>query len=70
VSGDTACADHEIAKKARDLAGLNPPGGALVDDISYTAAPVAPPQFTHPGCLTTIRNGLAIGTTEPPAAGY
>ena len=28
VSGDTACADHEIAKKARDLAALNPPGGA------------------------------------------
>src|SRR3989454_6481728 len=23
VSGDTACADHEIAKKARDLAALN-----------------------------------------------
>ena len=31
VSGDTACTDHEIAKRVRDLAGLNPPGGALVE---------------------------------------
>src|SRR5262249_7911234 len=25
VSGDTACADHEIAKRVRDLGNLNPP---------------------------------------------
>src|SRR5687768_16764590 len=31
VSGDTSCADHEIAKRVRNLAGLNPPGGALAD---------------------------------------
>ena len=27
ISGDTSCTDHEIAKRVRDLAGLNPPGG-------------------------------------------
>jgi uncharacterized protein GlcG (DUF336 family) len=73
VSGDTACADHEIAKKVRDLAVLNPPGGAHVDDISYTAAPSpgTPPQFTHPGCLNTFRDGVALpAVTEPPATGY
>src|SRR5437773_4409889 len=71
VSGDTACADHEIAKKARDLAALNPPGGAHADDISYTAAPLAPPHFTHPGCLNTVRDGVPIPlATEPPPAGY
>jgi len=72
VSGDTACADHEIAKKTRDLAALNPPGGAHADDIQYTAAPASPPlpQFTHPGCLNTVRDGAPIATTEPPPAGY
>src|SRR5262245_59676600 len=35
ISGDTSCADHEIAKRVRNLAGLNPPGGQLVDDITY-----------------------------------
>src|SRR6266446_2212041 len=33
ISGDTSCADHEIAKRVRNLAGLNPPGGATADDI-------------------------------------
>src|SRR5215470_15082380 len=28
ISGDTSCADHEIAKRVRDIANLNPPGGA------------------------------------------
>ncbi len=37
VSGDTSCTDHEIAKRVRNAAGLNPPGGALVDDITYSA---------------------------------
>ena len=36
ISGDTSCADHEISKRVRQLAGLNPPGGPLVDDITYT----------------------------------
>lgn len=68
VSGDTSCADHEVAKKVRDLAGLNPPGGKLVDDITYSAADGAS-QFTHPLCINTKRNGTALGT-EANASGY
>ena len=68
VSGDTSCTDHEIAKRVRDLAGLNPPGGALVDDITYSSVDGAS-VFTHPLCVNTFRNGTSIGT-EPPAAGY
>ncbi len=68
VSGDTACTDHEIAKRVRDLAGLNPPGGPLVDDISYSSVDGAS-VFTHPACLNTLRNGVSIGT-ENPASGY
>jgi uncharacterized protein GlcG (DUF336 family) len=68
VSGDTSCADHEIAKRVRDLAGLNPPGGALVDDIQYSSADGAS-VFTHPLCPNTWRNGSFIGD-EPAAVGY
>src|SRR5689334_20285623 len=68
VSGDTACTDHEIAKRVRNLAGLNPPGGATVDDITYSSADGAS-QFTHPVCLNTWRNGVFIGT-EQAATGY
>ncbi|MDP3772243.1 MAG: heme-binding protein [bacterium] len=66
VSGDTACADHEVAKRARDLAGLNPPGGPLADDIVYTIADSPPPSvFGHPVCLGTLRNGVPIGDETP-----
>ena len=68
VSGDTSCTDHEIAKRVRNLAGLNPPGGSLVDDISYSSADGAS-VFTHPLCINTFRNGVFIGN-EAPAAGY
>lgn len=68
VSGDTACADHEIAKRVRDLAGLNPAGGPLVDDITYSSADGAS-AFTHPLCNNTLRNGTALGD-ELPASGY
>jgi uncharacterized protein GlcG (DUF336 family) len=68
ISGDTACTDHEIAKRVRDLAGLNPPGGALVDDITYTV-PDGASVFTHPKCLNTYRNGVPLGD-EAPANGY
>jgi uncharacterized protein GlcG (DUF336 family) len=68
VSGDTSCADHEIAKRVRNLAGLNPPGGATVDDITYSN-PDGASVFTHPRCPNTWRNGVFIGE-EPPAAGY
>src|SRR5205814_4642807 len=68
ISGDTSCADHEIAKRVRDLAALNPSGGPLVDDITYTV-PDGPSVFTHPFCPNTWRNGVKLGD-EKPAAGY
>jgi uncharacterized protein GlcG (DUF336 family) len=64
ISGDTSCADHEIAKRVRDLANLNPPGGALMDDIVYSG-PDAPSVFAHPVCLNTYRNGTKIGNEAP-----
>lgn len=68
VSGDTACADHEVAKTVRDSLNLNPAGGKLVDDITYSSVDGASP-FTHPLCLKTLRNGVFIGT-EAAAVGY
>lgn len=64
VSGDTSCADHEIAKRVRDLANLNPAGGALADDIVYSG-PDQPSVFAHPVCLNTYRNGTKIGDESP-----
>lgn len=66
VSGDTACADHEVAKRVRDLAGLNPVGlgGPLVDDIVYTVAD-GPSVFAHSLCPNTHRNGVFIGNEAP-----
>jgi uncharacterized protein GlcG (DUF336 family) len=69
VSGDTSCADHEIAKRVRHLAGMNPPGGPLVDDITYTVPDGAGP-FTHPKCINTFRNGVALAGSEQAAVGY
>lgn len=68
VSGDTSCADHEIAKRVRNLANLNPAGGALADDITYSSADGAS-VFTHPLCLNTYRNGVSLGS-EAVATGY
>lgn len=68
VSGDTSCADHEVAKRVRALAGLNPQGGSALDDITYTIADGAS-VFTHPLCINTWRNGVFIGN-EAPASGY
>jgi uncharacterized protein GlcG (DUF336 family) len=64
VSGDTSCADHEIAKRMRDLDGANPTGGPLADDIVYSP-PDAPSVFAHPVCLNTYRNGTKIGDEAP-----
>ena len=52
----------------RNLAGMNPPGGPLVDDITYSSAD-GPSVFTHPLSLNTWRNGIFIGD-EQPASGY
>lgn len=68
ISGDTSCTDHEIAKRVRDYAGLNPPDGKLADDIQYSSVDGAS-VFTHPLCLNTWRNGEMIGE-ELPASGY
>jgi uncharacterized protein GlcG (DUF336 family) len=68
ASGDTACADHEIAKRMRDEAGLNPQGGAMADDIWFTKTD-GPSIFAHPLCKNTWRNGKKIGD-EAPAKGY
>ncbi len=68
ISGDTSCADHEIAKRVRHIAGLNPPGGPAVDDISYSFLDGAS-VFTHPQCLNTYRNGLFVGS-ERVSSGY
>ncbi|HET6805119.1 MAG TPA: heme-binding protein [Frateuria sp.] len=68
LSGDTPCADHEIAKRIRHAARLDPPGGATVDDITYSSKDGAS-VYTHPLCPNTWRNGQKIGTA-PPAQGY
>src|SRR3954449_10420782 len=52
VSGDTACADHEIAKRIRHLAQLDPEKGEFADDIIYASADGASP-FAHPMCANT-----------------
>ena len=68
VSGDTACADHEIAKRIRHLANLDPEKGEFADDITYSSADGASP-FTHPLCANTWRNGKKLGD-EAKADGY
>lgn len=68
ISGDTSCTDHEIAKRTRNELNLNPPDGALADDISYSV-PDGPSAFTHPRCPNTWRNGVFIGN-EAAASGY
>jgi uncharacterized protein GlcG (DUF336 family) len=68
ISGDTSCTDHEIAKRVRNLAGLNPPGGALSDDIIYPNVD-GPSPFGHPLCPNTFRNGVFVGN-ETPAIAY
>jgi uncharacterized protein GlcG (DUF336 family) len=68
VSGDTACADHEIAKRIRHLAQLDPEKGQFADDIVFTSAD-GPSPFAHPLCANTWRNGTKLGD-EAPAGGY
>ena len=68
LSGDTPCADHEIAKRVRHMLGLDPKAGTLVDDITYSKVDGAS-IYTHPLCPNTWRNGQKVGD-EPPASGY
>ena len=67
VSGDTSCADHEIAKRVRKASGLAP-SGLPSDDIVYTAVD-GPSVFAHPLCPNTFRDGKKVGD-EAPAQGY
>ncbi|HXG32902.1 MAG TPA: heme-binding protein [Bryobacteraceae bacterium] len=60
ISGDTSCADHEIAKRVRMVAGMDPPGGPAADDIIYDAASL----FRHPVCPNTYKDGVFVGN-EP-----
>ena len=64
VSGDTPCADHEIAKVVRAMSGLVPPGGNFADDITYAVSDPAS-VYTHPLCRNTWRNGERIGDAPP-----
>jgi uncharacterized protein GlcG (DUF336 family) len=68
VSGDTACADHEIAKRIRHLAQLDPDKGEFADDIIFTSAD-GPSPFAHPLCANTWRNGRKLGA-EADAVDY
>src|SRR5688572_10918038 len=59
ISGDTSCADHEIAKRVRHLAEMNPPGGdPKADDIVYATTLQTASVFAHPVCLNTYLNGV------------
>lgn len=67
-SGDTPCADHEVAKRMRRSLKLDPPTGPLADDIVY--AGVDPPSiYAHPLCPNTWRNGEHIGDEGTELAG-
>ncbi len=68
LSGDTPCADHEIAKRIRHMANLDPEKGEFADDIVYASAD-GPSEFAHPMCDNTWRNGKKLGD-EPKAKGY
>jgi len=68
VSGDTACADHEIAKRIRHAAGLDPAKGEFADDITFSSVD-GPSPFSHPFCANTWRNGKKLGD-EAKATGY
>jgi uncharacterized protein GlcG (DUF336 family) len=61
ISGDTSCADHEIAKRLRHAAGLNPPGGPTADDITYAMTLPTASVFAHPTCPNTWKNGVFVG---------
>ena len=64
ISGDTSCADHELAKWTRDELQLNPPAGPLADDAIYSP-PDPPSFFAHPLCINTVRNNVFLGNENP-----
>jgi uncharacterized protein GlcG (DUF336 family) len=66
VSGDTSCADHEIAKRVRQSAGLAP-NGLPSDDILYSSVD-GPSPFVHPLCANTYRDGRKVGDEQASSA--
>jgi uncharacterized protein GlcG (DUF336 family) len=64
ISGDTPCADHEIAKRIRHMAGLDPAKGQNADDIVYIKSD-PPSIYGHPLCPNTYRNGKKVGEEAP-----
>jgi uncharacterized protein GlcG (DUF336 family) len=68
LSGDTPCADHEVAKRMRKAAGLDPAAGGLVDDIVFASID-GPSIHAHPLCPNTWRNGQHLGDEAPEPAG-
>ncbi|HEY0178484.1 MAG TPA: heme-binding protein [Dokdonella sp.] len=70
VSGDTPCADHEIAKRIRSAMKRDPAEGPGADDIVYAETDGAS-IYAHPLCPNTWRNGQHVGdepATKPPEA--
>ena len=67
ISGDTPCADHEIAKRIRKMAGLAPSHGNLADDITFASVDGAT-IYSHPLCPNTWRNGKKIGDETATAS--
>ena len=65
VSGDTPCTDHEIAKRIRSAAQLDPPTGAAADDIQFVQVD-GPTIWAHPLCPNTWRNGRKVGDEPSP----
>jgi uncharacterized protein GlcG (DUF336 family) len=65
ASGDTACADHEIAKLVRHTAKLDPEKGEFADDIVFTKVDGAS-IYAHPLCPNTWRNGMNLGDEDKP----
>lgn len=51
LSGDTACADHAIAYRMRQNAGLAPQLPITSDNIDYLTVGEPPHDFKHPHCV-------------------
>lgn len=51
VSGDSSCADHAIAYRMRQRAGLDSVPGGVSDNIIYAALGTTPTGFEHPHCF-------------------
>jgi uncharacterized protein GlcG (DUF336 family) len=67
ISGDTACADHEIAKRIRHLAQLDPEKGEFADDIVFTSTD-GPSPFAHPSVPTPGAMARNSGTRRRRSA--